>query len=61
MTRCDHCEYRGSWDCDDGWNGVSNDKFCKSFKLDYFSISDKQKKEIQEMFMKEESDDNEDR
>ena len=55
MTRCDHCEYRNSWDCDDGWNRVPNNKFCEGFKLDYSSLSDKQKKEIQKRLMKEES------
>ena len=47
MSRCDYCEYRNSWDCDDGWGRISNNYFCESFKLDYDSLSEKQKKEIQ--------------
>lgn len=47
MSRCDHCVYRNSWDCDDGWNRVSDDTLCESFKLDYDTLSDRQKEEIQ--------------
>ena len=51
MSRCDYCEYRNSWDCDDGWGRISNNHFCESFKLDYDSLSEKQKKEIQRRLM----------
>lgn len=54
MYRCDYCEYRNSWDCGDGWNRVSNDCYCESFKLDYDSLSERQKKEIQRRLMRDE-------
>ena len=47
--RCEHCEYRYSWDCEDWW--VSDDKLCNDFKLDFDSLTDKQKKEIQKRLM----------
>lgn len=34
---CDHCAYRNSWDCGDGWNRRSN---CDGFKLDWNTLSD---------------------
>ena len=51
MCRCDYCEYRNSWDCGDGWGRISNDYCCESFKLDYDSLSEKQKEEIQRKLM----------
>ena len=54
MMRCDYCEYRNSWDCDDGWGRVSNNQLCEEFKLDYSTLSDVQKEEIQKRLMKEE-------
>lgn len=30
MNRCDYCEFRNSWGCDDEWDRVSNDKFCSN-------------------------------
>ena len=47
--RCEHCEYRYSWDCEE-WQ-VSNDYICKEFKLDFDTLTDKQKKEIQKRLM----------
>ena len=32
MSRCDHCVYRNSWDCDDGWDRASDDTLCNSRK-----------------------------
>ena len=49
LMRCEHCEYRYSWDCEDWW--VSNSKICNDFKLDFDSLTDKQKKEIQKRLM----------
>ena len=56
MSRCDYCEYRNSWECGDGWNRVSNDCYCESFRLDYDSLSEKQKKEIQRKLMRMKND-----
>lgn len=46
---CDYCAYRYSYDCDDGWNRHKN---CKSFKLDWDSLSEKDKKTIRKPFRK---------
>ena len=54
MNRCDHCEYRNSWDCED--YKVSNNKACDRFKLDFDSLSKRQQKAIQKMFMDNDSD-----
>lgn len=47
--RCEHCKYRYSWDCEDYW--VNDNRLCKDFKLDFDSLTDKQKKEIQKRLM----------
>lgn len=49
--RCDYCASRYSWDCDDGWNRVSPSNICEDFKLDWDTLSDKQKKIIQNKLM----------
>lgn len=54
--RCNHCEKRNGWICGDGWNRTENDIYCNDFVLDFFTLSDKQKKEIQKKLMKENSD-----
>ena len=41
---CENCVYRHSWDCDDGYNRRSN---CSSFKLDWDTLTDFEKKLIQ--------------
>ena len=51
MNRCDYCEYRNSWDCDD--YKLGNDVFCESFRLDFFALSEPQKKAIQRKLMAE--------
>jgi hypothetical protein len=51
MERCDYCIYRNSWDCGDGWNRISNSSYCSEFKLDFDSLSDKQKKQVQRVLM----------
>ncbi len=53
MSRCDYCRYKNSWDCEDGWDRVSNDKMCEDFALDFETLSDKQKKKIQEILMRQ--------
>lgn len=50
--RCDFCEYRNSWDCED-WK-VDNNTKCENFKLDFDSLSEKQKDTIQKKLMKTE-------
>ena len=49
MKRCDYCECRFSWDCEDF--KVSNDCLCDSFKLDFDTLSEGQKKTIQRILM----------
>ena len=49
--RCEHCEYRYSWDCEDYW--ISDSKICNDFKVDFDSLTDKQKKEIQKRLMRD--------
>ena len=45
--RCEYCEYRNSWPCSDGFGRISNDTLCESFKLDFDTLSDGVKKQIQ--------------
>ena len=52
MNRCDYCRYKGSWDCEDGWDRVRNDKLCDDFVLEFNLLSDKQKKKIQRFLMR---------
>ena len=47
--RCEHCEYRYSWDCEDFWK--SDNTFCLLFKLDFDTLTTAQKKEIQKRLM----------
>ena len=47
MDRCEHCEYRNGWECEDTWDRVPNYKLCNSFKLDFDTLSDDVKKQIQ--------------
>lgn len=47
---CDHCVYRSSWDCGDGWNRRSN---CDGFKLDWGALSDSQKERVKSAIMSE--------
>ena len=49
--RCEHCEYRNSWDCEDGY--ISNNKMCREFVLDFHTLTDSQKNEIQKRLMNE--------
>lgn len=56
MNRCEYCEYRNSWDCDDGWDRKDNDVFCKYFKLDFNQLSKKQKNKVQLILMTESED-----
>lgn len=53
MNRCDYCEFRNSWGCTDEADRVSNDTFCDDFKMDFNTLSEKKKKTIQKILMKE--------
>lgn len=48
-NRCDHCEYRNSWDCED--YKTPDEFLCDRFKLDYDTLTPKQKKTVQHYFM----------
>lgn len=50
MIRCDYCEYKNSWDCED-WK-VDNDVLCENFKLCFDSLNDRQKEKVQRILMK---------
>ena len=51
MSRCDYCSCRNGWECDDEYYRVSDRNFCDNFKLDFDTLSDKQKRIIQENLM----------
>lgn len=46
MNRCEHCVYRNGWECGNGYR-IQNHIICERFKLDFDSLNEKQKKEIQ--------------
>lgn len=46
MSLCNYCEYRNSYDCEDGDYRSEN---CESFKLDFLTLSKKQKKKIKKI------------
>ena len=39
MSRCDHCQYIGSWDCED--SRVPDNKLCENFVLRFETLTDK--------------------
>lgn len=47
--RCDYCDWRNSWDCED--YKVANEYMCDNFKLDFSVLSENQKEIIQRYFM----------
>ena len=51
--RCEYCEYRNGWECDDGYYRVKNDTLCDRFKLDFDVLSDGVKKQIQKRLIGE--------
>ena len=53
MDRCDYCRYKNTWDCEDGWDRVDNNKMCEDFVLEFKYLSDKQKKKIQKILMQQ--------
>ena len=57
MTVCEHCKYRNDWECGDGWNRQKGG--CEEFKLDWDTLSDKQKEAIHRHLKIEEMGDTE--
>ena len=53
MDRCDYCRYKNSWDCEDGWDRVRNDKICDDFVLEFKFLSKKQQMQIQKILMQQ--------
>lgn len=51
MSLCEYCACRGSWDCEDGYYCLDN---CDDFKLDYDTLTKKQKKKIKKILSREE-------
>lgn len=51
MTRCEHCEYRNGWKCGDEYNRIRNDTLCENFKLDFDTLSDGIKKQVQKRLL----------
>lgn len=49
MSECNYCVYRNSYDCEDGYDRSEN---CNSFKLDFETLSKKQKKKIKKILSK---------
>ena len=49
QMRCEHCIWRYSWDCEDCW--ISDNSMCENFKLDFDTLTNAQKKEIQKRLM----------
>ena len=47
--RCEHCEYRNSWDCEE-WR-MPEHHLCERFKLDFDTLTEQQKKQIQRRLM----------
>jgi len=50
--RCEYCEYCNSWECGDGYR-IKNDTLCENFKLDFDTLSDDAKKQIQKRLIGE--------
>ena len=52
MSRCDYCEYRNCAECEYVGDRVANDVVCNDFKLDFDTLSDREKKTVQKRLMK---------
>ena len=52
MDRCEYCKYITSVECESAKDRVSNDFVCDDFRLNYDTLSDKEKKAIQKRLMK---------
>lgn len=55
MAVCEHCVYRNSWECDDGYPYPQ--KGCDNFTLDFSTLTKKQQKAIRKILAREETDD----
>lgn len=53
MAVYDHCVYRNSWDCEDGYCNCKN---CDRFKLDFDTLTKKQQKAIKRILSHEDED-----
>ena len=51
MSVCEHCTYRDSYDCRDGWGLPKNG--CDEFELEFSTLSKKQQKAIRRIFANE--------
>ena len=55
MSVCEHCQYRHSWDCDDGLPYPK--KGCDDFELDFGTLTKKQQRAIRKILAHQEQDD----
>ena len=53
MSVYEHCAYRNSWDCGDGFCSCKN---CDSFKLDFDTLTKKQQKAIKRILSHEDDE-----
>ena len=49
-----HCKYRNSWDCEDGYCNCEN---CEDFKLDFDTLTKKQQKAIKRILSHKDDED----
>ena len=56
MSVYHHCEYRNCYDCIDGYCNCEN---CNNFKLDFETLTNKQKKTIKKILSHEDKNNNE--
>lgn len=54
MAVCDHCTYRYSWDCDDGFS--YSERGCENFELDFQTLTKRQQKAIRRILAREEDE-----
>ena len=55
MAVCDHCRFRHSWDCEDGF--AMPKKGCDSFELDFDTLTKRQQKAIRKILSHEDEED----
>ena len=51
--RCDHCELRYTFQCHDGFDRKPNDVLCEDFILEFGTLDDDEREEIQRKLMGE--------
>ncbi len=54
MSVYEHCVYRNSWDCGDGYCYSKN---CDLFKLDFDTLTQQQQKAIKRILSREDEED----